>query len=185
MTPPHWKRSESGLDLLDRLFGGVGLCRVSHGSGVTVRGVIGGSLQPPGGGNSLRHGVFGDLLIFFPGFLILRLGSESVISITPALCGGHERFVLLLRKVPNYDIQIGVRHCLFPQLPSEFHIIDYAIAEAALQIMRPANAPFSPSRLYGRPGQRQARGSARIVLNAMKAVLARPPMMQRLSLCRR
>jgi hypothetical protein len=144
MTPPHWKRSGSGLGLLDRLFGGVGLCRVSHGSGVTVRGVIGGSLQPPGGGNSLRHGVFGDLLIFFPGFLILRLGSESVISITPALCGGHERFVLLLRKVPNYDIQIGVRHCLFPQLQSEFHIIDYAIAEAALQIMRPANAPFSP-----------------------------------------
>jgi hypothetical protein len=25
----------------------------------------------------------------------------------------------LLRKVPNYDIQIGVRHCWFPQVPSD------------------------------------------------------------------
>jgi hypothetical protein len=32
----------------------------------------------------------------------------------PAFGGRHDVLVLLLRKLPNYDIQIGVRHRLFP-----------------------------------------------------------------------
>jgi hypothetical protein len=100
----------------------VGLCRISHGPSVTVCGVIGRNLQPLGGGSSLQHSIFGNLLISFLGLPILRLGSETDISITPTFCGGHETFILLLRKVPNYDIQIGVCHCLFPQVPSEHSI---------------------------------------------------------------
>jgi len=108
--------------LLDPLFGGAGLFRISHGPGVTVGGVIGRNLQPLGGGSALQHGSFGDLLISFLRLPILRLGRETDVSITPTFCGGHETFILLLRKVPNYDIQIGVRHRLFPQMPSEHSI---------------------------------------------------------------
>jgi hypothetical protein len=108
--------------LLDHLFGGEGLCRNSHRPGVAVGGVIGRNLQPLGGRSALQHGRFGDLLIFLLCLPILRLGSETDVSITPTFCGGHETFILLLRKVPNYDIQIGVRHRLFPQLPSEHSI---------------------------------------------------------------
>src|SRR3984893_3122768 len=78
----------SGLCPLDRLFGGVGLCRISHGSSVTVCGVIGRNLQPLGGGSSLQHGIFGDLLISFLGLPILGFGSETDVSITPTFCGG-------------------------------------------------------------------------------------------------
>jgi hypothetical protein len=38
---------------------------------------------------------------------------------------------LLLGKVPNYDIQIGFRHFIFPSIRT-FHI-QYAIAVGALQ----------------------------------------------------
>src|SRR6266851_3047386 len=54
----------SGFCLLDRLFGRLGLCRVSHRPGVAVRGVIGGNLQPLGGGGSLQHDVLRNLSIF-------------------------------------------------------------------------------------------------------------------------
>jgi hypothetical protein len=92
---------------------------MSHGSGVTVRGVIGGNLQPLGGGRSLQHDILRDLLVSFLGFLILRLGGKTDVSIAPAFNGGHETFILLLRKLPNYDFQIGFRHFPFPQMPSE------------------------------------------------------------------
>jgi hypothetical protein len=108
--------------LLDHLFGRAGLRRISHGPGVTVGGVIGRNLQPLGSGSALQHGCFGDLLISFLGLPVFRLGRETDVSITPAFCGCHETFILLLRKVPNYDIQIGVRHRLFPQMPSEHSI---------------------------------------------------------------
>src|SRR5216684_2261656 len=109
----------SGLCLLDRLFGRLGLCRVSHRPGVAVRGVIGGNLQPLGGGGSLQHDVLRNLSIFFLGVLVLCLGGEADIPVAPTFNGGHETFILLLRKLPDYDIQIGFRHFLFPQLPSE------------------------------------------------------------------
>src|SRR6266571_2617873 len=109
----------SGFCLFDRLFGRLGLCRVSHRPGVAVRGVIGGNLQPLGGGGSLQHDVVRNLSIFFLGVLVLCLGGEADISVAPTFNGGHETFILLLRKLPDYDIQIGFRHSLFPQLPSE------------------------------------------------------------------
>src|ERR1700686_3596230 len=112
-------RSGSGFCLLDRFWSGLGLCRMSHGSGVTVRGVIGGNLQPLGGGSSLQHDILRDLLVSFLGLLVLRLGGKTDVSIAPIFNGGHETFILLLRKLPNYDIQIGFRHLLFPQMPSE------------------------------------------------------------------
>jgi hypothetical protein len=92
-------------------------------------------LQPLCGGCSLQHGTFRDLLKSFFGFPIFRLGGKAEVSITPPFCSGHESFILLLRKVSNYDIQIGVRHFSFPHAPiSAFHMIKYAIAEEALQI---------------------------------------------------
>src|SRR5207253_7503225 len=96
--PKVMRMVRSGLCLLDRLFGGLGLCRISHGPSVTFCGVIGRNLQSLGGGSSMQHGIFGDLLISFLGLPILRLGSETDISITPTFCGGHETFILLLRK---------------------------------------------------------------------------------------
>jgi hypothetical protein len=133
-------KAGSGFCLFDRLFGGARLCRISHRPGVTICGVIGGNLQPLGGGGALQHDIFGDLPVFFPGLLILRLGSETDVSITPAFCGDHETFILLFRKVPNYDIQIGVRHRLFPQMPiRKFHIAKYAVAKRALQLLRLAS----------------------------------------------
>jgi hypothetical protein len=70
----------------------------------------------------MQHGIFRDLLVSLLGLLIFRLGSEAEVSITPAFCSGHETFILLLRKEPNYDIQIGVRHLKFPQVPSQHSI---------------------------------------------------------------
>jgi hypothetical protein len=107
------RMASSGLWLLGGLFGGVDLRCISHGPGVTVGGVVGRDLQPLGGGSSLQHDILRDLLISFLGLLIFRLGSETDVSITPTFCSGHETPVLLLRKVPNYGIQIGVRHGLF------------------------------------------------------------------------
>src|SRR6266702_6193667 len=113
------RRAGSGFCLFDRLFGRLGLRRVSHRPGVAVRGVIGGNLQPFGGGGSLQHDVLRNLSIFFLGVLVLCLGGEADISVAPTFNGGHETFILLLRKLPDYDIQIGFRHFLFPQVPSE------------------------------------------------------------------
>src|ERR1700681_3315197 len=109
----------SGFCLFDRLFGGLGLCRISHRPGVAVRGVIGGTLQPLGGGGSLQHDILRNLSICFLGLLVLCLGAEADISVAPTLNGGHETLILLLRKLPDYDIQIGFRHFSLPQLPSE------------------------------------------------------------------
>src|SRR5258708_12282933 len=111
-------RPRSGFCLLDRLLSGLSLCRLSHGPGVAVGGVIGRNLQSLGGGSSLQHDVLRDLLVSFLGLLILRLGGKADVSIAPAFGGGHETFVLLLRKLPNYDIQLGFPHFLFPPLPS-------------------------------------------------------------------
>jgi hypothetical protein len=126
--------------LLDRLFGGDGLRRISHGPGVTVGGVIGRNLQPLGGGSALQHGCFGDLLISFLGIPVFRLGCEIDVSITPAFCGGHETFILLFRKVPNYDIQIGVRHRLFPQCHQNIPSDQVCNCSACFAIMRLTNA---------------------------------------------
>src|SRR5258707_11736015 len=109
----------SAFFLLDRLLGRLGLGRVSHRSRVAVRGVIGGNLQPLGGGGSLQHDILRSLSIFFLGVLVLCLGGEADISVAPAFDGGHETLILLLRKLPDYDIQIGFRHFFFPQVPSQ------------------------------------------------------------------
>src|SRR6266550_1716497 len=119
MTANTTRMMGSGFCLFDRLFGRLGLCRVSHRPGVAVRGVIGGNLQPLGGGGSLQHDVVRNLSIFFLGVLVPCLGGEADISVAQTFNGGHETFILLLRKLPDYDIQIGFRHFLFPQVPSE------------------------------------------------------------------
>jgi hypothetical protein len=92
---------------------------LSHGPGVAVGGVIGRNLQPLGGGSPLQHDILRDLPVSFLGLLVLRLGRKTDVSIAPTFGGGHETFILLLRKLPNYDIQIGFRHFRFPQMPSE------------------------------------------------------------------
>jgi hypothetical protein len=111
----------------------VRLCRISHGSCVTVGGVIGRNLQPLCGGSCLQHGTFRGLLKSFFGFPVFRLGGKAEVPITPTFCSGHESFILLLRKVSNYDIQIGVRHFSFPHAPiSAFDMTKYAIAKEPL-----------------------------------------------------
>ncbi len=72
----------SGFCLFDRLFGRLGLCRVSHRPGVAVRGVIGGNLQPLGGGGSLQHDVVRNLSIFFLGVLVVSLSFALAARLT-------------------------------------------------------------------------------------------------------
>src|SRR6186997_511348 len=104
--------------LLDRLRNRLfdrrrGLGRMAHRSRVAVGGVVGGNLQPAGRGRGLLHGVLRDQLESGLGLAVLRLGSETCISVAPAFGGRHQGLELLLRKLPDYDIQIGVRHSLF------------------------------------------------------------------------
>src|SRR5258706_2714899 len=126
MTAEESSRWEGGpqsrLCLLNCLFVGVCLCRIPHGSCVTVGGVIGRNLQPLCGGGSLQQGTFRDLLKSFFGLPIFRLGGKAEVSITPTFCSGHESSILLLRKVSNYDIQIRIRHVHFPTCPSAHSI---------------------------------------------------------------
>src|SRR5882672_3203944 len=137
----------SGFCLLDRLFGGLSLGRVSHRSRVAVRGVIGGNLQPLGGGGSLQHDILRNLSIFFLGLLVLCLGGEADISVAPTFNGGHEALILLLRKLPDYDIQIGFRHFLFPQLPSE-----HSTPSSMQLLTRLCNYAAGECGLWGYPG---------------------------------
>jgi hypothetical protein len=123
-------------------------------------------LQPLGGGNSLQHSSFGDLLISFLGLPILGFGSETDISITPTFRGGHETFILLFGKVPNYDIQIGVRHGSFPQVPIETFPYDQVCnCGGTLQLCGCECAICSTANFLGRPGQPQTQGSVLIVLS--------------------
>jgi hypothetical protein len=109
----EFRMVRSGFCLPGRLPGRARLCRMSHRSCVTVGGVVGRNLQSLGGGGSLQHRILRDLSIFFLGLPVLRPRSQTNVSITPAFYGGHKTLILLLRKLPNHDIQIGFRHLIF------------------------------------------------------------------------
>jgi hypothetical protein len=59
----------------------------------------------------------------------------------------------LFREVPNYDIQIGVRHFYVSSSAiMTFRMSKYATAEEALQIARLANAPVAAASTFGAAG---------------------------------
>src|SRR6202048_3250312 len=95
-NPIIWRLVRSGFCLFGRLLSGLGLRRNSHGPGITVCGVISGNLQPLGGGGSLQHSILRDLFISFLGLFILRLGSETDVSVAPTFSSGHKTLILLL-----------------------------------------------------------------------------------------
>jgi hypothetical protein len=99
------------------------------------RGVIGRDLQPFGGGRSLQHRIFRDLLVPCLGFTILGFGSKANVVVTPLFSGRYQAFILLLRNLPDHDIQIGFRHCSFPQVQArKLHMTEHAIAGVPLQL---------------------------------------------------